>query len=155
DDSVALSPAQLRSRARKLKATYDIHAIFIDYMQLMQGDRERRWENRQQEVADISRGLKLLAKELQIPIIAGSQISREAESGKEMRPKLSQMRESGAIEQDADVVLMLYRDDYYNTNSKEPNIAEVIIGKQRHGPTGTVKLLFQREFLRFENTTSQ
>ncbi len=153
DDSVSLSPAQLRSRARRLKSRYDIGAIFIDYLQLMQGN--SRFENRQQEVAEISRGLKLLAKELSIPIIAGSQISREAEAGKDQRPRLSHLRESGAIEQDADVVLLLYRDEYYNREkTKEPGVAEVIVAKQRNGPTGTIKLAFLKEYTLFENHTS-
>ena len=149
DDSAMLSPTQLRSRARRLKSSHNIGVVFIDYLQLMQGD--RRIENRQQEVAEISRNLKLLSKELKVPIIAGSQISRGAELGKDARPRLSHLRESGAIEQDADVVLMLYRDDYYNENSKEPGITEVIIGKQRNGPTGTIKLQFLSEYTRFEN----
>ena len=153
DDSVALSPAQLRSRARRLKKQHNIGAIFVDYLQLMRGD--SRADNRQQEVSEISRGLKLLAKELKIPVIAGSQISRGAEASKDNRPKLSHLRESGAIEQDADLVLMLFREDYYNKESAKKGITEIIIGKQRNGPTGSFELRFFGQFTRFENLSSR
>ena len=149
DDSALLTPSQLRSRARRLKKRHNIGIIFIDYLQLMKGD--GRYDNRQAEVADISRGLKLLAKELEVPIVAGSQIGRGVEASKDNRPKLSHLRESGAIEQDADVVLMLYREEYYNKKTDKKNLAEIIVGKQRNGPTGSFLLTFLSEYTRFDN----
>ncbi len=153
DDSASLTPVQLRSRARRLRSQHNIAALFIDYLQLMQGG--GRFDSRQAEVAEISRSLKLLAKELGIPIIAGSQISREAAASKDSRPKLHHLRESGAIEQDADVVILMHRDDYgASTVSSAPSLTELILAKQRNGPTGTVKLNFIRQYTRFENCAS-
>jgi len=150
DDASSLSVLDLRARARRLKRDRDIQLIVLDYLQLMEM-RESRPESRQQEIAMISRSLKALARELDIPVIALSQLSRAVETRDDHRPRLADLRESGAIEQDADVVMMLYRDDYYNRNSTEPNTCELIVAKQRNGPTGEVKLTFLKDFMRFEN----
>jgi replicative DNA helicase len=150
DDSSSLSVLDLRARARRLKREKDIQLIVVDYLQLMEM-RESRPDSRQQEIAMISRSLKALARELDIPVIALSQLSRAVEARDDHRPRLADLRESGAIEQDADCVMMLYRDDYYNKNSAEPNTCEVIIAKQRNGPTGEEKLAFLKDFMRFEN----
>jgi replicative DNA helicase len=150
DDSSSLSVLDLRARARRMKRDRDIQLIVLDYLQLMEM-RESRPESRQQEIAMISRSLKALARELDVPVIALSQLSRAVETRDDHRPRLADLRESGAIEQDADVVMMLYRDDYYNRNSTEPNTCEIIVGKQRNGPTGDVKLTFLKDFMRFEN----
>lgn len=153
DDQGGLTITELRSKCRKLKVEHDIQMVIIDYLQLMSGG--KRTENRQQEISEISRALKTLAKELQIPIIALSQLSRAVESRPDKRPMLSDLRESGAIEQDADMVMFLYRDDYYNKDSKEPGVAEVIIGKQRSGPTGTVKLSWLGQYTKFANLETE
>ena len=151
DDTAGSSVLELRAKARRLKARHDIKLIIVDYMQLMRSN--YRSENRQQEISEISRNLKDLARELGVPLIAVSQLSRAAEMRQDKRPQLSDLRESGAIEQDADLVVLLFREEYYNTNSEEDNkgVADVIIAKQRNGPVGTVKLAFIKEYTRFEN----
>ena len=148
DDSPGISILELRAKARRLKSRHDIGLVILDYLQLM--DESSRAENRQQEVSVISRGLKALARELSVPVIAVSQLSRAPERRESFRPRLSDLRESGSIEQDADVVLMLFREDYYNFTEENKGIAEVIIAKQRNGPTGSVKLAFISEYTRFE-----
>jgi len=152
DDSTSLSVLEMRAKARRLKSEHGLHLLIIDYLQLMQG--RGRFENRNLELASISRSLKGLAKELGIPVIALSQLSRAPESRSEHRPQLSDLRESGALEQDADVVLFIYREDVYDHKPENENTAEVIIGKQRNGPVGTVRLAFLKEFTRFENQTT-
>lgn len=147
NDEPYLTPQILKRRARRLKREKGIELIIIDYLQLMAGD--RRTENKQQEVSEISRQLKLLARELDIPIIALSQLSRGLEARQNKRPIMSDIRESGAIEQDADLVMFLYRDEYYNENTQDKNIAEVIISKHRKGATGTVKMYYRKEFCAF------
>ncbi len=147
DDSPALTALDIRARARRLRAEHNVGLVVIDYLQLMQGG--TRSENRQQEISQISRSLKALARELNVPVIALSQLSRAVESRQDRRPMLSDLRESGAIEQDADVVGFIYRDDYYNAESEEPGVVEVIIAKQRNGPTGVVRLHFRKETGRF------
>lgn len=149
DDSTDVTISGIRAKCRKLKVEKDIQMIFIDYLQLMQSGSKS--DNRTTEVSDISRGLKLLARELNVPVIVGSQLSREVEKRGDKRPMLSDLRESGAIEQDADVVLFLYRDDYYNKESEFKNVAEVIVGKHRNGSTGTVQLAFEGETMTFRN----
>ena len=150
DDTPGISITELRSKCRKMKLEYGLSMVIIDYLQLMTGS-GRTGENRQQEISEISRSLKALARELNAPVIALSQLSRACESRQDHRPMLSDLRESGAIEQDADIVMFLYRDDYYNKDTETPNIAEVIIAKQRNGPIGTVNLLWQPEFTKFVN----
>ena len=148
DDSPGVTILELRAKARRLKSRHDIGLIILDYLQLM--DESAMAENRQQEISIISRSLKALARELNVPVIAVSQLSRAPERRESFRPRLSDLRESGAIEQDADVVLMLFREDYYNMTDENRGIAEVIIAKQRNGPTGSVKLAFISEYTRFE-----
>jgi len=148
DDTPGLTIMELRTRARKLKAEHDIKLLMVDYLQLLHS--AGRHENRHQEVSDISRSLKALAKELSIPVVALSQLSRAVDSRVDKRPMLSDLRESGAIEQDADLILFLYRDAVYNPDAEEPEKTELIIGKQRNGPTGTVELNFIGELSRFE-----
>ncbi|BAT72512.1 replicative DNA helicase [Thermosulfidibacter takaii ABI70S6] len=149
DDTPAMSVLEMRAKARRLQAEHGLDLIVVDYLQLMRG--RGRKENRQQEISEISRSLKGLAKELNVPVIAVSQLSRAVEARNDKRPQLSDLRESGAIEQDADLVVFIYRDEVYNKATPEPNVAEIIIGKQRNGPTGTVKLTFIKEYTRFEN----
>ncbi len=149
DDTPGISVQELRTKCRKYKLEHDIQLIIIDYIQLMSAGSKS--DNRQQEVSDISRGLKSLARELNVPIIVLSQLNRAVETRADHRPMLADIRESGAIEQDADVIMFLYRDDYYNPDSDEKNVAEVIIAKQRNGPTGTVKLGWQPQYTRFVN----
>jgi len=151
DDSASLSVLELRAKARRLKSQYDIQLIIVDYLQLMQGLPGS--ENRQQEISEISRSLKALARELSVPLIAVSQLSRAVESRQDRRPQLSDLRESGAIEQDADLVGLLLREEYYNPTEENRGIAELIIAKQRNGPVGTIKLTFIKEYARFENLT--
>jgi replicative DNA helicase len=149
DDSMGLTPFQVKAKARRLKAKHDISMVIVDYLQLLDAPKA---ENRQQEISIISRQLKALAKELNIPVLTVSQLSRAVESREGNRPRLSDLRESGAIEQDADVVMLLFREDYYLTDeSKHSNVAELNVAKQRNGPTGMVKLRFFKEYLRFES----
>jgi len=147
DDTPAMNVFELRAKARRLKAHHGIQLLLVDYLQLVRG--MRRSESRQQEISDISQSLKALAKELSIPIIAVSQLSRAVESREGHRPKLSDLRESGAIEQDADVVVLLFREEYYNPTEANRGTAEVIIAKQRNGPVGSIHLTFLKEFTRF------
>ncbi len=149
DDTSSISIPELRSKCRKYKMEHNLGVIIIDYLQLMSGGGKS--ESRQQEISEISRSLKGLARELNVPILALSQLSRAVESRTDKRPMLSDLRESGAIEQDADVVMFLYRDEYYNKQSEEPGIAEVIIAKQRNGPVGTTKLVWLAEYTKFVN----
>lgn len=151
DDTPGISISELRSKCRKMKLEYGLSIVIIDYLQLMNGSRKGGNDNRQQEISDISRSLKALARELHAPVIALSQLSRACETRTDHRPMLSDLRESGAIEQDADVVMFLYRDDYYNKDTEHPNEAEVIIAKQRNGPIGTVNLIWKPEYTKFVN----
>ncbi len=150
DDTPGITVSELRSKCRKIKLEYGLDLVIIDYLQLMSGGR-RAADNRQQEISDISRSLKALAREVEAPVIALSQLSRAVESRNDKRPMLSDLRESGAIEQDADVVMFIYRDDYYNKDTENPNIAEIIIAKQRNGPTGTVNLVWLPDYTKFVN----
>ncbi len=154
DDTPGISITELRSKCRKIKLEYALSMVIVDYLQLMSGS-GRSGDNRQQEISEISRSLKALAREIQAPVVALSQLSRACESRQDHRPMLSDLRESGAIEQDADVVMFLYRDDYYNKDTDRPNVAEVIIAKQRNGPIGTVELLWRPEFTKFVNMAKQ
>ncbi len=156
DDTPSISLSQLRGKARRLKASHDIQIVFIDYMQLMMASSLAQRRSREQEISEISRGLKGLAKELGIPVIALSQLNRSPEGRNDKRPILSDLRESGAIEQDADVVLLLHRPEYYDRENDEvKGIAEVIVAKQRNGPTGKVELAFIGSQLRFENLSTR
>ena len=150
DDTPGISIMEIRARCRKLKLEKDIGLVVIDYLQLVQGSGKKN-SSREQEISEISRSLKILAKELDIPVIALSQLSRGAEKRDDKRPMLSDLRESGAIEQDADIVMFLYRDDYYNEDSEKKNIAEVILAKHRGGSTGTVELLWLGNYTKFAN----
>ncbi len=149
DDTPSQTVLEIRAKARRLKMKNDISLIVIDYLQLMQGSRSS--ENRQQEISEISRSLKALAREVRVPVIAVSQLSRAVEQRTGNRPQLSDLRESGAIEQDADVVVFLFREEYYNQTEENRNKAEAIIAKQRNGPVGTVPLVFLKEWTRFDN----
>jgi replicative DNA helicase len=149
DDTASIGVLEMRAKARRLKAEHGLDLIIIDYIQLMQG--RGRFENRVTELASISRGLKGLAKELNVPVVVLSQLSRAPEQRPSKRPQLSDLRESGALEQDADVVVMIYREDMYEATEENQGIAELIVAKQRNGPTGSVRLAFIREFTRFEN----
>ena len=151
DDTPGISISELRSKCRKVKLEYGLSLVIIDYLQLMSGSGGRSSDSRQQEISDISRSLKALARELQVPVIALSQLSRAVEQRPEHRPMLSDLRESGAIEQDADVVMFLYRDDYYNPDTEKKGIAEVIIAKQRNGPIGTIELVWLPDYTKFAN----
>ncbi len=151
DDTPGISIAEMRSKCRKMKLEQGLSIVIIDYLQRMSGSGKGSGENRQQEIAEISRSLKALARELHAPVVALSQLSRACETRQDHRPMLSDLRESGAIEQDADVVMFLYRDDYYNKDTEHPNEAEVIIAKQRNGPIGTVTLIWKPEFTKFVN----
>ncbi|MBQ0042479.1 MAG: replicative DNA helicase [Lachnospiraceae bacterium] len=149
DDTPGISISELRRKCRKYKHEHNLKVIIIDYLQLMTGN--GKTDSRQQEISDISRSLKSLARELNVPVLALSQLSRAVEQRPDHRPMLSDLRESGAIEQDADVVMFIYRDDYYNKDSEEKGIAEIIIAKQRNGPIGTVKLVWLPEYTKFAN----
>ncbi len=149
DDTPAISPLELRAKARRLKASSNIGLVVVDYLQLMRSS--VRAESRQQEISEISRSLKALARELSVPVIAISQLSRAVESRADHRPQLSDLRESGAIEQDADVVVLLVREDYYDAKPENIGLADIIIAKQRNGPTDTIKLRFSKQFVRFDN----
>ena len=150
DDTPGISVPELRSKCRKYKLEHNLQMIMIDYLQLMSAS-GRGSDSRQQEISEISRSLKALARELQVPVIALSQLSRAVEQRPDHRPMLSDLRESGAIEQDADVVMFIYRDDYYNKDTEMKNIAEIIIAKQRNGPIGTVNLVWLPEYTKFAN----
>ena len=150
DDTPGISVSELRSKCRKFKLEHGLDLVVIDYLQLMSGS-GRGSENRQQEISDISRGIKALARELDAPIIALSQLSRAPEARNDKRPMMSDLRESGAIEQDADVVMFLYRDEYYNKDMDAKGITELIVGKQRNGPIGTVKLVWLPQYVKFGN----
>ena len=155
DDTAGLTPLALRAKARRLKSQYGIKAVFVDYMQLMSVG-SGRVESRQQEITEISRYFKALARELEVPVVVISQLNRSPEGREGHRPRMSDLRESGSIEQDADVVILLHREDYYHKNEEgyqEDNTAEVIIAKQRNGPTGSIKLVFRERLTRFENAS--
>jgi replicative DNA helicase len=150
DDTPGISVMELRAKARRLKSQQDIQLIILDYLQLMRGSTNS--ESRQQEISEISRSLKALARELNVPLVAISQLSRAVESRTDHRPQLSDLRESGAIEQDADLVALILREEYYNPSPDNQGIAEIIVAKQRNGPVGSLKLTFIKEYTRFENT---
>lgn len=151
DDTPGISIAELRSKFRKYKQSTGLDLIIIDYLQLMSGSSRRSNESRQQEISEISRSLKALAREVHVPVIALSQLSRAVEARQDHRPMLSDLRESGAIEQDADVVMFLYRDEYYNPDTEKKNLAEVIVAKQRNGATGTIELVWLGQYTKFAN----
>jgi replicative DNA helicase len=150
DDTPGLTVAEIRAKCRRLKRERGLGLIVIDYLQLIHG-RGKPGESRQQEVSEISRTLKQIARELNVPVIALSQLSRSVEQRQDKRPMLSDLRESGSIEQDADIVAFLYRDDYYDKESEKKNIVEIIIAKQRNGPVGTVELVFLKNYNKFVN----
>ncbi|MFM8409575.1 MAG: DnaB-like helicase C-terminal domain-containing protein, partial [Alphaproteobacteria bacterium] len=152
DDQASASIMDVRSKARRLQAEHGLDLIVVDYLQLMAG---RRTENRVQEISEISRGLKGLARELDVPVLALSQLSRAVETRSDHRPMLSDLRESGSIEQDADLVLFIYREDKYDQETEKQGVAEIIVAKQRNGPLGTAKLLFRKEYTRFENLSER
>ncbi len=149
DDTPSISPMQLRTKCRRLYSEHGIDLIMIDYLQLMQG--EYRSNNRVQEISEISRGLKTLARELDVPVVAAAQLSRAVEQRQDKRPMLSDLRDSGSIEQDADVVMFIYRDEYYHEDTERPNIAEVNVAKHRNGPTGTIDLFWHGKLATFRN----
>ncbi len=149
DDSATITPLEMRAKCRRLKAEHGLGLVIVDYLQLVSG--AARAENRQQEISSISRSLKGMAKELDVPLVALSQLSRAPEARTDRRPQLADLRESGAIEQDADVVMFIFREEEYRPSEENRGIAEIIIGKQRNGPTGTLRLAFIKEFTRFEN----
>jgi replicative DNA helicase len=155
DDSEGVSVGEMRSKTRRLKSRDGLDLVIVDYIQLMEGTDRRRDENRVQELSTISRGLKMLARDLEVPIICVSQLNRAPDARTDKRPMLSDLRESGAIEQDADLVLMIYRDDYYDENSEDRGIAEVNVAKNRHGPTEKVKLTFRGSYAKFDNLTTR
>jgi replicative DNA helicase len=149
DDSGALTPTEVRARARRLKREHGLGLVVVDYLQLMQVAGTK--ENRATEISEISRGLKALAKELRVPVIALSQLNRGVEQRTDKKPVMSDLRESGAIEQDADVIMLIYRDEVYDPNTTRKGIADIIIAKQRNGPTGEVHLTFLGQYTRFES----
>jgi replicative DNA helicase len=150
DDTPGITVSELRSKCRKLKLEHGLSMVIIDYLQLMSGS-GRSTDSRQQEISDISRSLKAIARELGVPVLALSQLSRAVEQRPDHRPMLSDLRESGAIEQDADVVMFIYRDDYYNHDSVKKGVSEIIVAKQRNGPIGTVELAWLPEYTKFAN----
>jgi len=145
----------MRAKARRWQNEHGLDLIIVDYLQLMQGTSKRSSDNRQQEMSDISRSLKALARELNVPVIALSQLSRGVEARTNKRPMLSDLRESGALEQDADIVAFIYREDYYDRETENKNIVEFIIAKHRNGPVDTVKLFFQKDITRFYNLSKE
>ena len=149
DDTPGITVMEMRSKARRLKIEHDLQLIIIDYLQLMQGSSNKGGDNRQQEISEISRSLKALARELNLPVIALSQLSRSVESRQIKKPMLSDLRESGSLEQDADIVSFLYREDYYNPETENKNITDIIIAKHRNGPVDTVQLFFHKQFTKF------
>ena len=151
DDTAGIGVLEMRAKSRRLKAEHGLDLLIVDYIQLMAG--RGRFENRTQELASISRALKGLAKELNVPVVALSQLSRAPESRADRRPQLADLRESGALEQDADVVMFIFREEMYGETPENENLAEIIIGKQRNGPTGTVKLAFIKQQTRFQSLT--
>jgi replicative DNA helicase len=157
DDTPALSIREVRARARRFRSNKELFGdkkaglIVVDYLQLMRGSTQNKNGSREQEISEISRGLKSLAKELNCPVLALSQLNRSLEQRQDKRPMLSDLRESGAIEQDADLIVFIYRDEVYNKESEAKGIAEIILGKNRHGSTGTVETRFEGRFTRFEN----
>ena len=151
DDTAGITVMELRSKARRLKAEHGLDLIIIDYLQLMQGRGRGGSDNRQQEISEISRSLKAVARELNVPVIALSQLSRSVESRQIKRPMLSDLRESGSLEQDADIVMFLYREDYYDPETTNKNITEVIVAKHRNGPVDTIKMFFTKQFTRFND----
>ena len=153
DDTPGLSALELRAKARRLKSQFDIGLVVVDYMQLMHGPKSA--ENRQHEISEISRSLKALARELSVPLIAVSQLSRAVEQRADRRPQLSDLRESGAIEQDADLVILLLREEYYNPTEENKGLAEVIVAKQRNGPVGSLKLTFINEYTKFADRAEE
>ena len=155
DDTPGMTAMEMRSKARRWKAENGLDLIIVDYLQLMQGSSKRASDNRQQEMSEISRSLKGLARELNVPVIALSQLSRSVESRTSKRPMLSDLRESGALEQDADIVCFIYRDDYYNPDTEQKNVAELIVAKHRNGPVGTVNLFFQKDTTHFFDLTPE
>ena len=155
DDTPGITVRELRSKARRLKAEHGLDIIIIDYLQLMQGRASKNNDSRQQEVSEISRSLKALARELDVPVIALSQLSRSVESRQVKRPMLSDLRESGSLEQDADIVMFLYREDYYDKDTENQGVTELILAKHRNGAIGTVNLMFQKQYTRFQNLLMQ
>ena len=155
DDTPGITITEIRTKCRKLKMEKDIGLVVIDYIQLIQGSGNRKNGSREQEIAEISRSLKILAKELNVPVIALSQLSRAVEQRQDHRPMLSDLRESGSMEQDADIVMFLYRDDYYNPQSEEKDLTEVILAKHRSGSIGTVKLVWMGNYTKFGNLTTR
>lgn len=155
DDTAGITVMELRSKARRLKAEHGLDLIIIDYLQLMQGRPSKNGDNRQQEISEISRSLKALARELNVPIIALSQLSRSVESRQIKRPMLSDLRESGSLEQDADIVMFLYREDYYDKDTANKNITDIIVAKHRNGPVDTISLFFQKEYTKFRDLLVQ
>ena len=155
DDTSGITASELRSKCRKLKIEQGLDLVIIDYLQLMTGAGKRKSDSRQQEISDISRSLKVMARELNVPVMALSQLSRAVESRPDKRPMLSDLRESGAIEQDADIVMFIYRDEYYNPDSEKKGVAEVIVAKQRSGPTGPVELAWLSQYTKFGNLEYQ
>ena len=155
DDTAGVNAVELRNKARRISKEHGLDCIIIDYLQLMDGGAHSRIDNRQQQISDISRSLKALARELKVPVIALSQLSRGPESRNSRRPMLSDLRESGSLEQDADMVAFLYREDYYNPETEKKNLTELIIAKNRNGPTETVELFFHKNFTRFREVSTR